>query len=135
MTDSSPTFNHKAFLPTLTEGPGVYRMLNADGEVFPAEVSLSPMPLLGDTVVFALVRDLTEQKRSEQELREAREAAEHILGMDIKGSTVRKVLVEQGADIQKEAYLGLIIDRADEDDLRSGLQHTVRGRVDLDTLL
>lgn len=43
---------------------------------------------------------------------EARSAAEAILGMDIKGSPVRKVLIEQGADIRKEAYLGLILDRA-----------------------
>lgn len=34
---------------------------------------------------------------------EAREAADRILGMDIKGSIVRKVLVEKGADIAKEA--------------------------------
>jgi len=50
--------------------------LNADGKVFPAEVSLSPMPLLGDTVVFAVVRDLTERKRAEQELQDARVEAE-----------------------------------------------------------
>jgi PAS domain S-box-containing protein len=48
----------------------------ADGEEFPAEVRLSPMPLLGETTVFAVVRDLTEHKRAEQELLEAREAAE-----------------------------------------------------------
>ena len=45
---------------------------------------------------------------------EAREAAEKILGMDIKGSTVRKVLVEKGAEIVKEAYLGIIVDRAEK---------------------
>jgi succinyl-CoA synthetase beta subunit len=45
---------------------------------------------------------------------EAREAAEKILGMDIKGSTVRKVLVEKGANIAKEAYLGIIVDRAEK---------------------
>jgi excinuclease ABC subunit C len=34
MSDSpSSTFDHKAFLQTLTQGPGVYRMLNAAGEV------------------------------------------------------------------------------------------------------
>ena len=43
---------------------------------------------------------------------EAEEKAEAILGMDIKGSTVRKVLVTQAADIAKEFYLGAIIDRA-----------------------
>src|ERR1035437_936230 len=35
-----------------------------------------------------------------------------ILGMDIKGITVRKVLVAAAADIVKEYYLGAIIDRA-----------------------
>ena len=43
---------------------------------------------------------------------EAATAAERILGMDIKGSIVRKLLVEPGADIAREAYLGLITDRA-----------------------
>lgn len=43
---------------------------------------------------------------------EAEEKAEAILGMNIKGSTVRKVLVTQAADIAKEFYLGAIIDRA-----------------------
>ena len=33
MTDTPPTFDHHAFLETLTQGPGVYRMLNAEGEV------------------------------------------------------------------------------------------------------
>ena len=45
---------------------------------------------------------------------EARDAADQILGMNIKWSTVGKVLVEQGADISKEAYLGLIVDRGDQ---------------------
>ena len=35
-----------------------------------------------------------------------------ILGMNIKGSVVRKVLVESGVDIAQEIYCGLIIDRA-----------------------
>lgn len=42
----------------------------------------------------------------------AGENAEKILGMDIKGSTVRKVLVTDAADIAKEFYLGIILDRA-----------------------
>ncbi len=45
---------------------------------------------------------------------EAAEAAQSILGMDIKGSTVRKVLVERGADIRSEAYLGYIVDRGEK---------------------
>ena len=43
---------------------------------------------------------------------EAEKLGEQILGMDIKGETVMTVLVEQGIDIQREIYLGIIIDRA-----------------------
>ncbi len=43
---------------------------------------------------------------------EAAARATEILGMDIKGSVVRKVLIEKGADISEEAYLGILVDRA-----------------------
>jgi succinyl-CoA synthetase beta subunit len=43
---------------------------------------------------------------------EAGEVAGRILGMDIKGSTVRKVLVAPAADIVKEFYLSAVLDRA-----------------------
>jgi succinyl-CoA synthetase beta subunit len=38
--------------------------------------------------------------------------AEKILGMDIKGLTVRRVLVTEASDIAHEVYCGIIIDRA-----------------------
>lgn len=43
---------------------------------------------------------------------EAREKAQAILGMQIKGLTVRKVLVTEASDIASEAYVGIILDRA-----------------------
>jgi succinyl-CoA synthetase beta subunit len=43
---------------------------------------------------------------------EAREVASRILGMEIKGLTVQKVLVTAAADIASEAYVGIILDRA-----------------------
>ena len=43
--------------------------------------------------------------------REAREAAEQILGMDIRGHTVRRVYVEGGAEIDREFYLSITVDR------------------------
>ena len=43
---------------------------------------------------------------------EAREHAEKILGMDIKGLTVEKVLVTPAEDIASESYVGIIVDRA-----------------------
>ena len=42
---------------------------------------------------------------------EAIEHAERILGMDIKGLTVEKVLIADAVDIEKEFYVGLINDR------------------------
>lgn len=43
---------------------------------------------------------------------EAREHAQAILGMDIKGLTVGKVLIDPGANIDKEIYLAITNDRA-----------------------
>jgi len=43
---------------------------------------------------------------------EAQSHAERILGMTIKGLPVRKVLVDEAADIAQEIYLGIVVDRA-----------------------
>jgi succinyl-CoA synthetase beta subunit len=43
---------------------------------------------------------------------EAKEKAAEILGMDIKGETVEKVLVTEAVDIATEIYVGIILDRA-----------------------
>ena len=43
---------------------------------------------------------------------EAERVADAILGMDIKGITVRKVLVAPAADIAREFYMSAVLDRA-----------------------
>ena len=43
---------------------------------------------------------------------EAEEIADQILGMHIKGAVVKKVLVDEAAEIATEIYLGIVIDRA-----------------------
>ena len=43
---------------------------------------------------------------------DAAEAARQILGMDIKGHQVHRVLVDPGADIQQEYYVSYLLDRA-----------------------
>jgi succinyl-CoA synthetase beta subunit len=43
---------------------------------------------------------------------EAADAAKAILGMDIKGHTVHKVLVDPGAQIEEEYYFSYLLDRA-----------------------
>jgi succinyl-CoA synthetase beta subunit len=45
---------------------------------------------------------------------EAEAMAERILGLNIKGVTVRKVLVAEATDIGKEIYLGAILDRTSQ---------------------
>jgi len=44
---------------------------------------------------------------------EARQYAEEILGMDLKGYTVEKVLVEAGVDFETELYVGITMDRGE----------------------
>jgi succinyl-CoA synthetase beta subunit len=44
--------------------------------------------------------------------KEARAAAEKIIGMQIKGLTVTKVLVSAAEEIKHEAYLGAVVDRS-----------------------
>jgi succinyl-CoA synthetase beta subunit len=44
---------------------------------------------------------------------EARQYAEEILGMDLKGYTVEKVLVEAGVDFENELYVGITMDRGE----------------------
>jgi succinyl-CoA synthetase beta subunit len=60
---------------------------------------------------------------------EARELGSRILGMDIKGITVRKVLVGAAAEIMKEYYLGAIIDRASR---RIVLMASAEGGVEIE---
>lgn len=43
---------------------------------------------------------------------EAYEYASQILGMDIKGHTVHRVMIAQGADIAEEYYFSILLDRA-----------------------
>ncbi|HYH93568.1 MAG TPA: ADP-forming succinate--CoA ligase subunit beta [Candidatus Saccharimonadales bacterium] len=60
---------------------------------------------------------------------EAAEVAGAILGMDIKGMTVRKVLVAAAAEIVKEYYLSAVLDRADR---RILLMGSAEGGVEIE---
>ncbi len=48
---------------------------------------------------------------------DAKEKAAAILGLEIKGLTVEKVLVAPAEDIASEAYLGIVMDRATQSDV------------------
>jgi succinyl-CoA synthetase beta subunit len=66
--------------------------------------------------------------------RSAEEAGAHaqaILGMDIKGITVRRVLVAPGADIVRELYLAAVLDRSAQ---RVMLMGSAEGGVEIEKL-
>ena len=60
---------------------------------------------------------------------EAREAAAAILGMDISGHTVNKVLVAKGVTIAQEFYLGVVLDRPNRQVL---VMASAEGGVDIE---
>ncbi|MEX1171450.1 MAG: ADP-forming succinate--CoA ligase subunit beta [Chloroflexota bacterium] len=62
---------------------------------------------------------------------QAESVAGAILGMDIKGMTVRKVLVGPAADIVKEFYLAAVLDRAERGILLMG---SAEGGVEIETV-
>lgn len=62
---------------------------------------------------------------------EAFEHASAILGMDIKGHTVHKVMIAQGADIAEEYYFSVLLDRANRNYLA---MCSVEGGVEIEQL-
>ena len=62
---------------------------------------------------------------------EAAEVAEAILGMDIKGHTVGAVMVAEGARIESEYYLSILLDRAER---RYLAMASVEGGMDIEQL-
>ena len=62
---------------------------------------------------------------------EARARAEEILGMDIKGHTARKVLVAAGANIAREFYFSVLLDRSQR---RYLAMCSVEGGMDIEQL-
>jgi succinyl-CoA synthetase beta subunit len=91
-----------------------------DGDVAttPAEVEAIAQRLGGRVVVKAQVhaggRGKAGGVKLAKDAAEARAHAEKILGMTIKGLTVRKVLVVPAAEIASESYAGVILDRASQ---------------------
>jgi len=63
--------------------------------------------------------------------REAEEAAREILGMDIRGHTVGRVYVEGGADIDREFYLSITVDRTAK---RPLILFSTEGGVDIEEI-
>lgn len=62
---------------------------------------------------------------------EAKSYAQSLIGMDLKGLTVKKLWIESGAQIEKELYLGIVLDRMQK---RNVILFTPEGGVDVEEL-
>ncbi|MGI8907138.1 MAG: ADP-forming succinate--CoA ligase subunit beta [Candidatus Sumerlaeaceae bacterium] len=82
------------------------------GKVRAAAEKLGAFPVVIKSQVLVGGRGKAGGVKLAKSVDEAEKLGAQIIGMDIKGETVKTVLVEQGIDIQREIYLGIIIDRA-----------------------
>ncbi|WP_345608778.1 ATP-grasp domain-containing protein, partial [Streptomonospora salina] len=82
----------------------------------PEQAELSAARLGGKVVVKAQVKAGGRGKAGgvqvADDAADARAKAERILGMDIKGHTVHRVLIEEASDIAEEYYASFLLDRA-----------------------
>jgi succinyl-CoA synthetase beta subunit len=67
--------------------------------------------------------------RVAQSPEDAERAAAAILNLEIKGLPVRKVLLDEAADIRKEIYLGIVVDRANR---RAVMMASSEGGVEIE---
>ena len=105
---------HEYQARTLLKAAGI-PMLDGDVASTPTEAESIARRLGGKVVIKAQVHAGGRGKAGGVKLAgnagEALDHATEILGMEIKGLTVQKVLVVPAADIATESYLGLIMDR------------------------
>jgi succinyl-CoA synthetase beta subunit len=82
----------------------------------PEEAEAAAAKIGGLTVVKAQVktggRGLAGGVKVAKTPAEAKAAAEKILGLDIKGHVVKRVMIAQGASIEKEFYFSVLLDRS-----------------------
>jgi succinyl-CoA synthetase beta subunit len=105
----------------------------------PAEAEAAARQLLGDAqgvvVIKAQVKTGGRGKAGGVKLarspQEAADRASEILGMDIKGHRVARVLVAAGADIAEEFYVSVLLDRANRSYLAMA---SVEGGVEIEQL-
>lgn len=82
----------------------------------PAEAEAAAAAIGGTVVVKAQVKTGGRGKAGGVKVAfspaEAKEKAEQILGLDIKGHVVKRVMIAQGADIEREFYFSVLLDRS-----------------------
>ncbi|MBI3909452.1 MAG: PAS domain S-box protein [Armatimonadetes bacterium] len=67
------------------ESLGTLIALRADGEEFPIEATISQVEAVGQTLCIAIIRDVTERTRVEEEIRRAKEFSERLIDSSVDG--------------------------------------------------
>jgi two-component system, cell cycle sensor histidine kinase and response regulator CckA len=78
-----------------------------DGSEFPVEISLSPVPVDGGLIVLSAIRDISDRKRIEEELRHANEELDRRKTRELRDSQNRLALI---VDSSQDAIIGKNLD-------------------------
>jgi PAS domain S-box-containing protein len=78
-----------------------------DGSEFPVEISLSPVSIGDGVVVLSVIRDLSDRKRIEEELRRANEELDRRKSRELRDSENRMALI---VDSSQDAIIGKSLD-------------------------
>lgn len=121
-------YEHKA-----KELMGRYGIPVPEGQVVssPDDIGSLPGPVMVKAQVLIGGRGKVGGIKPADTLEEAKQVASVILGMDIRGYTTKKVLLERRLEVDKELYLGITIDRS-----RGGmlLMTSPRGGMDIESV-
>lgn len=83
------------------------RARRRDGSEIPVEISLSPIPAGETNIVLTAIRDISDRKRIENELRHANEELERRKGRELRDSKNRMALI---VDSSQDAIIGKNLD-------------------------
>jgi len=78
-----------------------------DGSEFPVEISLSPVATDGETMVLSVIRDISDRKRIEEELRRVNEELDRRKSRELRDSQNRLALI---VDSSQDAIIGKNLD-------------------------
>ena len=78
-----------------------------DGSEFPVEISLSPVRVGEDVIVLSVIRDISDRKRIEEELRRAHEELDRRKTRELRDSQNRLALI---VDSSQDAIIGKNLD-------------------------
>lgn len=99
-------FHQQAKIRRMGSGLDLYAR-RRDGSEFPVEISLSPVATGNGSVVLSVIRDISDRKRIEQELRRAHEELDRRKTRELRDSQNRLALI---VDSSQDAIIGKNLD-------------------------